>query len=141
MTNDKFNFKKGYTLIEALVAISIFSVSILGLLIALSQGISDTGYAKKKVAAAYLAAEGIECVRNTRDTYVLYPDATHSWNQFKVLDPGDIACPAVLSGFTRQIQMEEVGPSRVKVTSTVAWTQGSGTYDVSFSESLFDWIE
>src|SRR3989338_1314568 len=63
---------EGYTLVETLVAVSIFSVSILGLLVALSQGLADTGYAKKKIAAAYLAQEGIEYIRNMRDTFVIY---------------------------------------------------------------------
>lgn len=62
----------GFTLVETLVAISIFTMSILGLLAVLSQGISDTSYAKRKMIAEYLAQEGIEYVRNIRDTYVLY---------------------------------------------------------------------
>src|SRR3989338_3805622 len=76
---------EGYTLVETLVAVSIFSVSILGLLVALSQGLADTGYAKKKIAAAYLAQEGIEYIRNMRDTFVIY-DAVgpqEGWTAFK----------------------------------------------------------
>ncbi len=72
----------GFTLIETLVAISIFTVSILGLLAVLSQGISDTGYAKKKIIAEYLAQEGIEYIRNMRDTYVLYT-IPGGWTAFK----------------------------------------------------------
>lgn len=81
---------RGYTLVETLIAVSIFSISILGLLVTLSKGISDTGYAKKKIVAAYLAQEGVEYFRNMRDTYVLYtnqgPD--RGWGDFKsYLDP------------------------------------------------------
>lgn len=72
----------GFTLVETLVALSIFSVSILGLMSVLSQGISDTTYAKKKIIAAYLAQEGIEYVRNMRDNYVLYP-VNGTWVNFK----------------------------------------------------------
>ncbi|MFZ2149819.1 MAG: prepilin-type N-terminal cleavage/methylation domain-containing protein [Minisyncoccia bacterium] len=76
---------KGFTLVETLVAISIFTISILGLLVALSQGISDTGYAKKKILAGYLAQEAVEFTRNKRDTYVIYhaTSATAGWNEFK----------------------------------------------------------
>jgi len=75
---------KGFTLVETLVALSIFSVSILGLLVALSQGLADTGYAKKKVAAAYLAQEGIEYIRNMRDTFMIYSnDPQTGWEDFK----------------------------------------------------------
>lgn len=77
---------EGFTLVETLVAVSIFSMSILGLLVILSQGIADTNYAKKKIIAGYLAQEGIEYIRNMRDTYMLYYDTTSSasgWNHFK----------------------------------------------------------
>ena len=72
----------GFTLVETLVAISIFTVSILGLLAVLSQGVSDIGYAKKKIIAEYLAQEGIEYIRNMRDTYVLYT-IPGGWTAFK----------------------------------------------------------
>lgn len=75
----------GFTLVETLVAISIFTVSILGLLSVLTQGIADTSYAKKKIIADYLAQEGIEYIRNIRDTYVLYDSSGSSqtgWNNF-----------------------------------------------------------
>lgn len=62
----------GFTLVETLVAISIFTISILGILSVLAQGISNTNYAKQKVIASYLAQEGIEYMRNMRDSYVLY---------------------------------------------------------------------
>ncbi len=76
--------KRGYTLVETLVAISIFTVSILGLLVTLSQGLADTGYAKKKIAAAYLAQEGIEYIRNMRDTFMIYNDDPQvGWNEFE----------------------------------------------------------
>jgi type II secretory pathway pseudopilin PulG len=72
---------KAFTLVETLVAISIFTVSILGLLSVLTTGVSNTTYDKNKIIAEYLAQEGIEYVRNMRDTYVLYPPNT--WSDFK----------------------------------------------------------
>ncbi|MEK7588391.1 MAG: type II secretion system protein [Patescibacteria group bacterium] len=84
----KFSLKqknKGFTLIETLVAISIFTVSVIALLTIVSSGITDTLYAKKKMAAIYLAQEGIEYMRNMRDTYLLYPpNGTVGWDDFKV---------------------------------------------------------
>ncbi len=65
------NFKKGFTIIETLVALSIFTFSILGLIVITSQGVSDTNFAKNKLVATYLAQEGIEIVRNMRDTNAL----------------------------------------------------------------------
>jgi Tfp pilus assembly protein PilV len=184
---------EGFTLIETLVAISIFTISILGLLIVLGQGISNTNYAKQKIIASYLAQEGIEYMRNMRDTFVLY-DASGvqaGWNAFNakiapapntLCASGDgcyfddynlnytnhlqpmaeislIACSpscssllydentgkygyttGINSGFIRKINATQIA-NQTKISSTVYWTQGSGNYNIVFSESLFNWIE
>src|SRR3989338_9524652 len=74
----------GFTLVETLVAVSIFSVSVVNLMVVLGGGISNTNYAKQKMVSSYLAQEGIEYVRNLRDTYVLYDGsgAQNGWSQF-----------------------------------------------------------
>ena len=75
---------RGFTLVETLVAISIFSMSIVAIMSVLGNGVSDTNYAKQKMIASYLAQEGIEYIRNMRDTYVLYTDTTgNDWDAFK----------------------------------------------------------
>ncbi|MES3031744.1 MAG: type II secretion system protein, partial [Patescibacteria group bacterium] len=71
----------GFTLVETLVAISIFSVAIVGLMSVLASGISSTTSAKQKMIASYLAQEGIEYVRNMRDNYVLFQ--SNGWNSFR----------------------------------------------------------
>lgn len=138
--------QKGFTLVETLVAVSIFSISILGLLVVLTQGIADTGYAKKKMMAGYLAQEGIEYVRNMRDTSVLYnatsPQA--GWDAFKAANKDYPITDPNFTGLTRTIVMTQTNPvnlNEVKISSTVSWTQGSGARSVTFSENLYNWIE
>lgn len=70
----KNKIKKGFTLVETLVALFIFSVSVIAVMSALSQGITGTNYAKNKMVAEFLSQEGIEYFRNIRDTYMLYSD-------------------------------------------------------------------
>ena len=75
--------KLGFTLVETLVAISIFSISIISLLSVLAKGIIDINYAESKVTASYLAEEGIEYIRNMRDTYVVNDvDPATGWSDF-----------------------------------------------------------
>jgi type II secretory pathway pseudopilin PulG len=138
----KNRFARGFTLVEALVAIAIFTTSILALTSVLTSGISDTTYTKKKMAATYLAQEGIECARNRRDTYVLYPDATHDWTHFVDNFNTIVAgCPAIDSDFSRTIELTSISADEVEIVSTVSWTQGSGSQSVAFSEHLFNWVQ
>jgi prepilin-type N-terminal cleavage/methylation domain-containing protein len=80
------NNRDGFTLVETLIAISIFSMSVVGLMTVLARGISDTNYAKHRITASYLAEEGIEYIKNMRDTYVLNDptSASDGWDKFLV---------------------------------------------------------
>jgi prepilin-type N-terminal cleavage/methylation domain-containing protein len=82
MKNNFLKNNTGFTLVETLVAIAIFSISILGILSVLASSITDVTYAKEKTIAGYLAQEGIEYMRNIRDNDVLYPANGSSWTAF-----------------------------------------------------------
>ncbi|MBZ9572491.1 prepilin-type N-terminal cleavage/methylation domain-containing protein [Patescibacteria group bacterium] len=60
--------KKGFTLLEVVVAIFIITVGIVGALALISQTISSARISSQRLIAAYLAQEGIEIVRSIRDT-------------------------------------------------------------------------
>jgi len=144
----KFNLlknNKGFTLVETLVAISIFTVSILGMMSILASGIADTNYAKQKITAEYLAQEGIEYVRNMRDTEVLYGDGNIDarWNRFRNTPNINYPVVADFASFSREVWLDKsgLGQDEVKIYSRVSWTQGSGNYSITFSENLFNWIE
>ena len=62
------NNKKGFTLLEIIVVVYIFSIGILAMYRILPGIINATTIDSSKVAAIYLAQEGIEIVRNVRDS-------------------------------------------------------------------------
>lgn len=186
---DKYNC--GFTLVETLVAVSIFTLSVLGLMAVLSEGLADTSYTKNKIIGAYLAQEGVEYIRNLRDTYVLYGASGQAgWNAFNLKMTGancdqangcyfgdliagaftdtsqpmidipliacGVSCATLLydsasgkynyttgvnSVFIRKIRTVAISANETEVFSTVYWTKGSGTYQMTFSESLFNWVE
>ena len=81
MTVSLQNKKGGFTLVETLVAILIFSSSIVALLTATSGGLSEVTLLRNKLTANYLAQEGIEQVRNVRDQSVAVL-GTGGWQSF-----------------------------------------------------------
>jgi Tfp pilus assembly protein PilV len=78
---NKKKLNTAFTLVETLVAISIFTGAILGLLSFSAGSISDTNYAKNKLIATYLSEEGLEYMRNLRDTYILFE--SDGWTGFR----------------------------------------------------------
>ncbi len=74
-------YEAGFTLVETLVAIAIFATSITGLIAITAQGINDNDFVKNKLTASHLSAEGVELVRNMRDTIALSGTAD-SWETF-----------------------------------------------------------
>lgn len=73
--------QKGFTLVETLVSLAIFTSAVVGMIVITSQGINDTVYAKNKLVATALSQEGIEIVRNIRDSSLL-ASSTDGWTDF-----------------------------------------------------------
>jgi prepilin-type N-terminal cleavage/methylation domain-containing protein len=71
MIIDAPKYKKGFTLMETLVAISILMLAIAGPLTVAQKGLSGAAYAKDQITAYYLAQDAVEFVRSVRDTNAL----------------------------------------------------------------------
>ncbi len=65
------NYKKGFTLVETLVAVSILSLSIVAAFTAVQIGLQSSYVAKDQITAFYLVQEGMEAIRNVRDNNAL----------------------------------------------------------------------
>lgn len=65
--NTKYQKNGGFTILEAIVAIFVLSLTISGVFAAVRQSLSQTIIAKEEVRAFYLAQEAIEIIRNKRD--------------------------------------------------------------------------
>ncbi len=64
--------KKGFTLLETLIAVTILVTALVGPMTIASNGLNSAFFARDQVTAFYLAQEGIEFVRYVRDTNTLY---------------------------------------------------------------------
>ena len=87
--------EKGFTIVEVLISLTIFSIAVAGVITVASQGGLNVNAAKDKLTATYLADEGIELMRALRDTHVAgQPSGSEAdgWTAF-VADIGSICTP------------------------------------------------
>src|SRR3989344_3395808 len=63
----KLKANDGFTLVESLVAIAVFTVGISAAIFVIQQSFTVGSRVKNKIIAAHLAQEGIEVIRNIRD--------------------------------------------------------------------------
>jgi prepilin-type N-terminal cleavage/methylation domain-containing protein len=79
----RLNYKKekGFTLIEIVISILILSVGIIGIFNAFSMVVILTSDVSNQLTGTYLAQEGMEIVRNIRDTNWLNMDARYSFGE------------------------------------------------------------
>ena len=88
------NKEHGFTLVEVLVALTIFSIAVAGVITAATVGGLNVNSAKNKLTATYLADEGIELMRAVCDTSVIVASNTptrtagNGWTDFTTLAMG-----------------------------------------------------
>lgn len=155
--------KKGYVLIEAIIAITIAVVGLLGIFSLLSRSLSLNRVVADRFVASYLAAEGIEIVKNLVDNNIL---AGRPWNE--ALASGAYEADYTDTGLApdseRFIRFNadtgaygygELTPTLMKRTITIGtssdgeeltvgsrvnWTtRGGGKFDINLEEHLFHW--
>lgn len=159
--------QRGQMLVEVMVALSIILIGILAVFGLLSNSLSLNRVVADRYVGTYLAAEGIELVKNLIDKNAIN---NQPWNAG--LNPGsyemdynDAAltpAPAVptallydpvtgfygyppMSGnstaFKRTIIIEWLGDGQeIKVTSRVNWTtRGGGNFTVDLEDRFYNW--
>ena len=107
----KFSFKKGFTLVETLVAIAILSAAMAGPMTLAIKSIGTASISQDQLTAFYLGEEAIEYVKNVRDSNSNGSDPndpTTYW--LNNLNP----CIGLnLSGLKKTCQIEAIGGSVV----------------------------
>ncbi|MBC7073921.1 type II secretion system protein [Candidatus Parcubacteria bacterium] len=140
--------KKTFTLIETLVAISIFLFAISFIVSGFSRFISAQQTVTNQLIAAYLAQDAIETIRNQRDTNWL---TQQNWNN---LTNSQVACsPLKFSQnigyncsvgnptiFSRQVQIQNLSSNEVLIQVSVSWREKWGNATFSVAQKLYNWL-
>jgi len=157
-----FNRNGGQLLIESIIAISIIIIGLLGLVGLLSRALSLNRVVSDQFTANYLAAEGIEVVKNIIDANIIQKQP---WNlglangeyQVSYDSPkleSTLRQPLVFeektgrysygfgkpTSFVRVIKIELLSQDEIKVNSIVSWTtRGGGKFEVNAEDHFFNW--
>ncbi len=61
---------RGFTVVETLMALTVFSMVVVALVTVSSSSVTNVNFMRNRLTASYLGQEGIEVVRNIRDGYI-----------------------------------------------------------------------
>jgi prepilin-type N-terminal cleavage/methylation domain-containing protein len=156
----KINKNKGFTLIEVITAIFVITIGIGGAVTLINQTLGSIKTTSSKLVASYLAQEGIEIVKNIRDSNFLAgtdwttgltgcADGCEGDYTSQSLSPGSGNKLKIDGGFYKYSGTEET-PFERKITITpdvdaleilveVSWQERGRTYKVIAQENLYDW--
>ncbi len=152
----------GYLIIESMISISIVVVGLLGILAVSSRSISLNRVISDQFIANYLAAEGIEIVKNLIDANIIQ---RKPWNQgfsngsfevdYKSLNLEPNQNRKILfdasnnfysyqngnpTNFIRTINIQMVSADEIKVNSIVKLTtRGGGQFEINLEDHFFNW--
>jgi len=162
------NREKGFTILEIIAAVFILIVAVVAICFAFSQIVVATSLVSSRLTAAYLAQEGIEIIRNIRDsnwftlgwdvnlstcssgceadyttgTGVL--DATplrnYTGNHLNIDEDNFYSYLAgTPTRFTRKITVTADSDYILRVSVLVNWQDRGKSYNYETEESLYDW--
>lgn len=142
--------KKGQSLIELLIAVGIFAISVSILVFFILDSYVSDRLGREITIANFLAQEGIEAVKSIRD----YDwDQLISGNHGLVISetenvwtltspPAGTDVSEFLKEGERIIIIEDVGADRKKITSKISWQFGEGrTQEVELATHLTNWAK
>jgi prepilin-type N-terminal cleavage/methylation domain-containing protein len=90
------DLSRGFTIVEMLIAVFIFTVAISALTFMAGNGIRSARQSQSRIVAEYLATEGMEVIRNVRDSAFLSGLSGATWEAVfgtDIVGPGGCFSP------------------------------------------------
>ena len=140
LINRKQRRLKGFSLIEVILSIALFSLIITVFAGAIIYGQENSLLAGKRARAVFIAVEGLEAVRNIRDSdFSMLADGNYGLaidnGQWVLTDKPDVS-----DIFTRNITITGIDDKLKHITSNVQWMQNlQRDGNISLETYLGDW--
>ncbi|MFH1423494.1 MAG: prepilin-type N-terminal cleavage/methylation domain-containing protein [Candidatus Nealsonbacteria bacterium] len=156
--------KRGFTLIETVVAIFLLTVGTVGSFSLMQKVTSFASISSSQFVASYLAQEGIEIIRNIRDINYLQKIAWDSdiaagtsyrldYRSLKFPDTDNIICGDYLKHdgnfyicstdsagkFQREITIGKPVLNKMVVSVEVSWSERGNRHQVLAQTELYNW--
>lgn len=160
------NKKPAFTLVEVITVLLVISLGMVGTLSLISQNIRSQSLNEKTMIAYQLAQEGIELIRNLRDTnrnqdndwrtgmeddglyFMDYSDSVPT--KLTTQSQGDLLMyvngmyrhnisNTQNSGFNRVISIDAYSPEYITIKVSVSWEDHGKPYVYSLEAQLYDW--
>jgi len=153
---------KGQAIVESIIALSVLTIGFLSLIGLMSNAIGLSRVNAEYYIATYLAAEGIEVVKNIIDTNVM---SNRAWNdrlvqgsyeveynslslllnqnRFLNFDPNtkiySYSTTGQITPFKRKIEIQNINSNHIRVKSIVSWTsRGGAQFQVDLEDHFYN---
>lgn len=146
--NLKLKINSGQSLVEVLVAIAVVVVVLIALVAVVLVAVRGVMFSKEKVRANFLAQEGLEWVRNQRDSFgwadfAGYASVTGQKYCLQDLSLGQLGdcgeSQTIEAIFTREAVLTLSGGDEVKIAMSVEWDEGGQQFASEVDTSLYQW--
>jgi len=115
------NYKKGFTLIELVIAIFILSFAVVGVFSIFSMTVILTSDASMRLTGTFLAQEGMEIVQNVRDTNWLKMDAQALAGTVTTTWLDDMSCSSGCEADYRATALSPWGDNFLEINSATGF--------------------
>lgn len=156
----------GFTLMEIIVAVAVIAIALGASIALISFSVSGIITGKSKIIATNLAQEGLEIVRNIRDSnWVSYKRSPDNWreglgqgnwrvqyNRTELLYAASTPLRVNSAGFYqydqgtdslfyRRINIQHIGDNQIKVTAQITWQEKGRSQSIVVEDRLYNWLE
>lgn len=133
----------GQSLFEVIVGLGITALILVGAMSLSTASVRNSDFARNDSVATKFAQEGIEYVREQRDTNwpSFYGQATGSPKNLGNLSwpPGGTCNIPSATIFCRTVTLSQVTSATVDVLVIVSWSDGQGTHNVRSATTFTNW--